>query len=681
MSLLTPLFLAALAALAIPIFLHLIQKERKNVVQFPSLMFLRRIPYQSVQRRRIRHWLLLLTRLAALALIVLAFARPFIRRPDIAAAASGGAREIIVLVDRSYSMGYGNRWERALSAARDVVTGMRPIDHASVVFFGSSAEVTLRSTADRDRLLAALTGVQTSAGATHYGPALKLAGSILSESALPRREAVLISDFQRGGWRGADGVRLPDGSALTPVSVANADTTNVAVTPVSLERSTFSDQERVTVTGGAVNHGDRAVGGVDLTLEIDGRPIQTKRIALEAHGSASATFDPVTLSAPFTRASVRLPSDPLERDNAFHFVVSPGEPVDVVLVQRGGDRDGTIYLSRALGVGDAPHFNLTSRDGDTVTGDDLRKARIVVVNDLQVSPALADRLTRYVQRGGGLLVISGPRASWPQEHAGLVPAIASQVIDRTKGQAARLVGLEYGHGIFEPFRAPRSGDFSAARFYGYRAATPAQEAGVLARFDDGAPALLERRVGPGRVLMWMSSMDLVWSDLPVKPVFLPFVHQMARHLVSYREPAPWLTVGNVLDAQRSGAAAPVLEPGTSTERTLVSPAGARVSLDGEGPDVIELDEQGFYEIRMEKDQRGMVVASNVDLSESDLTAMDPRDVVAAATGRAGGTTPEEAGAAPTDEAQEAAQRVWWYLLFAGLLLLSAETVLANRSTL
>ena len=132
MTFLTPLFLVALAGLALPVLLHLIQKERKNVVHFPSLMFLRRIPYQSVQRRRIRHWFLLLMRLAALVLIVLAFARPFFRRQDLAAAAASGAREVVVLLDRSYSMGYGDRWQRALSAARDAVNGLRGQDRGSI---------------------------------------------------------------------------------------------------------------------------------------------------------------------------------------------------------------------------------------------------------------------------------------------------------------------------------------------------------------------------------------------------------------------------------------------------------------------------------------------------------------------------------------------------------------------
>ena len=133
MSFLTPLFLAGLAALAIPVLLHLIQKERRNVVQFPSLMFLRRIPYQSVQRRRIRHWLLLAMRLAALALIVFAFARPFVRRADPPGTGATGAREVVVLLDRSYSMEYGDRWQRALGAARTVVNGLSSSDRASIV--------------------------------------------------------------------------------------------------------------------------------------------------------------------------------------------------------------------------------------------------------------------------------------------------------------------------------------------------------------------------------------------------------------------------------------------------------------------------------------------------------------------------------------------------------------------
>ena len=177
----------------------------------------------------------------------------------------------------------------------------------------------------------------------------------------------------------------------------------------------------------------------------------------------------------------------------------------------------------------------------------------------------------------------------------ILPAVPGPPVDRTTGQPARLGALEYGSPIFEPFRAPRSGDFSGARFYSYRAVTPAKDAQILARFDDGAPALVERRVGTGRVLMWTSTLDLQANDLPLKSVFLPFIHRIVTTLGAYSERPSWLTVGDVLEPSR---AAPV--PGARRQvapRVVLTPSGERVTLDGEGPDVLELAEQGFYEVR------------------------------------------------------------------------------------
>ena len=105
-----------------PVLLHLTQREKKQIIRFPSLMFVRRIPYQSVRRRKIHNWLLLMVRLAALALIIPAFARPFFAAATtLRSPAAPGAREVVVLLDQSYSMGYGDRWERARAAAHDAL--------------------------------------------------------------------------------------------------------------------------------------------------------------------------------------------------------------------------------------------------------------------------------------------------------------------------------------------------------------------------------------------------------------------------------------------------------------------------------------------------------------------------------------------------------------------------------
>ena len=675
MAFLAPLFFVGLAALAIPVLIHLTQREKKMVQQFPSLMFVRRIPYQTVRRRKIRDLALLCVRLAALLLIIGAFARPFLWRPNAATAIGPGAREVVVLLDQSYSMAYGDRWDRARAAARDAINRLGASDRASVVLFSSGADIALRSTAEKDRLIASFDTTMPTPAATRFGPALKVAGSILAESPLPRKEAILISDFQRNGWRGEEGARLPAGSTLTPVTIGGAaDKPNATVTTVALARSTFSDQERVTLTASVANRSVVPIAGDSLTLEIGGRPIQTEPLNIAPEGSASVAFQPFTVPSRNMRVGVRAGADALATDNLFNLVVSPSAPVRIVVVDTGTKAGAGLYLNRALAIGDMPKFDILSRQPNAVSDDDLRRASVVLLNDVDVNVGLARRLARFVQDGGGLFIAAGPRASWPQE-ADILPASLSQTIDKSRGESARVGALEYGHPVFEVFRAPRSGDFSTARFYAYRSVTAAPNTQVLARFDAGTPALVERKVGSGHVMLWASTLDLSWSDLPLKPVFLPFVHRSMVHLANYTEPSPWLTVGQVFDPDASSAKA------QASGRLALTPSGRRLPLEDEGSSaqVLELTEQGFYEIRGQKANSDVtVVASNVDPAESDLTALDPAEVVAAATGGSGQNAQETAADVPlTPEAQERAQRLWWYLLATGILLLGIDTLFSN----
>lgn len=200
LSFLAPAFLLGLAALAVPILVHLTQRQRKDVVEFPSLMFLERIPYRSVRRQRIRHWMLFLIRCLAIVLLAAAFSRPFLDRPDPPLALGATAREVVILVDRSYSMGYGERWADAGAAVRRVVGELGPEDRATLIAFDEAAVEVVPATTDRGRILAALDTLAPGSRTTRYAPALQLAGRILAASQRPRREAVLVSDLQRRGW-------------------------------------------------------------------------------------------------------------------------------------------------------------------------------------------------------------------------------------------------------------------------------------------------------------------------------------------------------------------------------------------------------------------------------------------------------------------------------------------------
>ena len=682
MGLLAPLFLIGLGALAAPVIIHMIQRERQEVVEFPSLMFVRRIPFHSFRRQRIRHWLLLLLRCAALVLLLAAFARPFFRTPPVAAAASG-AREVVILVDRSYSMAYADRWEQAQVAASDVVGGLTGGDRATVVFFDSGAQVGPRSMTDRAGLRALVSAAEPGAGTTRFGPALKLAEGIFEDSSLPRLEAVLISDFQRTGLESAAGIRFPPGTVLTPIRVGDGRQANAGVAGVSFQREYFSGRERVAVAARVANRGEQPVAGLEVTLELDGREVERLTTDVPPRGSSTVDYAPVTLGAAPLTGSVRIAGDALPTDDVFHFVVAPGQVVRVLLV--GHDRaapEAALYLARALGIGSTPAFDVAATTLAGFDPSDLDGAHVVVLNDTPPPPGAGGQaLRRFVDGGGGLLIVAGERSVWPPGDE-LLPGALGAPGDRA-GRGGAIGFIDYSHPVFELFGAPRSGDMTTARFFRYRPVEPHAAATVPARFDDGRPALAERRVGGGVVLLWASTLDNFWNDLAVKPVYLPFVHRMTQHLASYTPPAAWRTAGQVLDlaGQRGLLAAAGL---ADAELVAVSPSGRRLPVSGGArAGFLALDEQGVYEVRDATTPGGrpLTLAVNVDLAESDLTPADPEELVGAVTGRAGGDR-AAAEAAParsfSPQDLERRQDVWWYLLVAAFLLFAAETVVSNR---
>jgi hypothetical protein len=420
-----------------------------------------------------------------------------------------------------------------------------------------------------------------------------------------------------------------------------------------------------------------------VTLEIDGRELERLTTDVPARGSATVTFSPVTLDDRPVAGAVRTREDNLATDDVFYFVASPGQVVNVLVV--GNERDAiedALYVSRALEIGTSPAFAVETVGLDALSVESMTGRHVVVLNDTRppMGPEAA-ALEQFVREGGGLLVVSGERSAWAAGGPDLLPGVVGSPVDRT-GRGGSLGFVDYSHPVFELFSAPRSGDVTSARFFRYRPLEPVDSAVVLARFDDGNPALVERRIGEGRVLFWASTLDNFWNDLALKPVYLPFVHRVVEHLAEYAPPTPWFSAGQVLDLseQRGLLAGAGL---TEADLIAISPSGEQIPVSqGARSGFLTVAEQGFYEIRDARGGATLSLAVNVDLSESDLTTVDPDELAGSLTGRLA-AQPTEGGAAgvgrefsPTD--LERRQDAWWYLLVGAFGLFVAETVVSNR---
>ena len=384
MGFLAPLFLAAAAAVALPIALHLLQRERKQTVEFPSLMFLRRIPFQSVRRQRLKHLALLALRCVALILLALAFARPFLAgRGALITTGPSDAREVVLLVDRSYSMAVGDRWARAQAAAREVLDGVRDGDRVTLAFFDATAVPAAPAESDPATLRTVLDAARPGAGVTRYAPALRLAQQVLAESDRPRREVVLVTDFQRAGWDGAADVRLPAGTAFTRRDVAGDGDqrgANLTAASVELRRELVEGMEHVAPVVRLVNRGEAPAVGT-AALALNGRTLQTLTVTVPARGAALAAFAPTALPPGLARGTVTLAPDALPADDTLRFVASRGQLRSALVIgATGASARSSLYLTQALELGAAPPWRVSAVARDRVRPADLAGPALVVVN-------------------------------------------------------------------------------------------------------------------------------------------------------------------------------------------------------------------------------------------------------------------------------------------------------------
>ncbi len=234
-------------------------------------------------------------------------------------------------------------------------------------------------------------------------------------------------------------------------------------------------------------------------------------------------------------------------DNVFNFVLTPSRPLSVLIIQGEGAGNASLYLSTALSIGASPPFKNDVLTPSRVNATSLEGRSVVILNDAtSLATSTVEQLTRFVEQGGGLLVGLGARNAFGGDSP-LLPGKVGAAVDRSRLSGGTFGYLDYSHPLFEPFKEARNGNFTASRFFEYRTITPGEGDKVLARFDDGAVALAERRVGSGRVIAFASTLDNSWNDFPVRGMYLPLVHGLMRYLGQYAEPEAWHTVGRMLD--------------------------------------------------------------------------------------------------------------------------------------
>ncbi|MEO7361290.1 MAG: BatA domain-containing protein, partial [Gemmatimonadaceae bacterium] len=381
MGFLLPAFLAAMAALAVPIVLHLRHRDKDRPQKFPSLMFLEQLPIRTAQRRRVTDLPLLLMRALALAFIVLAFARPvFTKSGEVSK--SKRARAVVVLLDRSMSMGYKDVWKTAVDSAKTIINGIGTGDRVAVALFDEEAEIVQSLTTDKAAALATLSSAKPGSRGTHFAAALRAAREALVVGPEASDEVIVITDLQRAGVAGLAGLDLPKTMTVRTIGVGAAERGNSAVANVEVRRIVEPTRTMLGVQARVAARELPAERKAKVTLTLNGRPSGTRDVTIPVSGDVPVSFEPVLLPAGRVSGSVTIENDALTDDDTLHFALAGDDGVKILMVVPGdAPRDETLYFQRALAVGESPAIRIERVRGDQLEGPKLQSAALVVLWD------------------------------------------------------------------------------------------------------------------------------------------------------------------------------------------------------------------------------------------------------------------------------------------------------------
>jgi hypothetical protein len=478
----------------------------------------------------------------------------------------------------------------------------------------------------------------------------------------------------------------------------------VTIAELDCPESLVMDNAPHTVAARISNQTSEDVKDLPVTLMLNGKALATQKVSVRGNSSGAVRFNTLfdnpgdNVGLVYIGEAGADAADKSAMEKAY-FNVRVIPRIKVVILNGSTANvsptsnpvlDGAFFLEKALAPGQETAFAVKSVPAAQAKSEDIADAQVVIAADVsQVSSGVQAALGELLARGGGILMMPGETVKPAEFNAcfggstasgspssGIAPCRLRAVLTAETGKENEVTGatiawMNQEHPVFELFSRPHYGDFSTTRFFRWWEITDSQTSNVLARFDDNrparqgdavaSPAVLERQVGRGISMLLAGSPDLRWSNLALRAIFLPYLHQTVRYLAIRTEKKTAFQAGDIVDVPEGWQ--------------LKGPSG-NVLAEKEGKCM--LSEVGICAWTSAEGKVEYSIAVNAAPAEAFISTVTPDEVSALVR------APDEAGGqsdALADDIQRQRDRhnIWWYLSLAAAALFLLELPAANRT--
>jgi len=634
MNFLFPLFLAGIAAVGIPIVLHMIRRHTRKRVTFSSLMFLHTTVPRFKNRSRIENLLLLILRCLILCLLAFGFARPFFPR-DIEKAPTYSGSRIVLLIDTSASMRRAGMWDQTTRLAQSVLENVDPTDRVCVMSFDQSTQTLIGfeqwATLDPDRRVSVanehISTLSPGWARTDLGQALVNAAEAIEDDEINDKQQsaqthriVLISDLQEGStFEALQAYEWPERTQLIVKQTRVTGSTNATLQQVanrdSATRSKGDERLRIRVS----NSSDATVERFSLNWAGGGT---TSESIADVYAPAGHSVI-VRVPYPADKATAKtliLSGDDHEFDNALYLAPHLTQQANILYLGRedANDPKGMLYyVQRAFSNTAMLNPQIMIPPANKLKDEDISTAHLVIVTDA-MDRNHTPSLSRYLRAGGTvLLTMTSPDAAATIANLAGIENLTSEEADINT--YAMLSQVDFEHPLLAAFSEPRFGDFTQIHFWKHRRTNIADLRGarVLARFDDGDPAWFELNVEAGSLLVMTSGWHPSDSQLALSTKFVPLLYSI-------------LEYSGVLTGQRTQyfvgdpVIVPQMDRTSSPQIQIRKPDGTQTSLNTGARAFTQTDMPGFYTVESPGENR--LFAINLPAKESRTAVMPIEDI-------------------------------------------------------
>lgn len=675
MSFLAPLFILGALAVAAPIVFHLIRRTSREKIPFSSLMFLVPTPPRVTKKSRLENILLLILRCLVLCLLALAFARPFLRNPLNASPAKGAAMRTVVLIDTSASMRRDNLWDEARAKALEIVREAGSGDEVAIYAFDRNTRAVLafqewkkgslneRKSAAEQRIAA----LKPTWNNTHIGNALLTAVEAIEserENATAARRIVLISDTQDGArLEGLQGFQWPKQTQVSVISVKPKRPTNAGAQIVAQAANVATPSETVRVR---VNNSGESKQE-QFHLRWSGTSSNPVAIYVPPGQSRSVDLPKTTNSE-----QIELTGDENEFDNRLFAVTPPKEQIEVLFV---GDDSETnthqllFYLKRAFPDTARQEVRITQVKPDAEISAS-RNVNLIVVGSPVASSTLSGLSTLLTN---GATLLCALRSTAEADTVGKLIGQSVTAEEAPSSGYAMFAEIDFTHPLFMPFADARFSDFTKIRFWKSRKLSfGTTNAQVLAKFDNGSPALAQVNVGKGTVFVLASSWQTGDSQLALSSKFVPLLYSLLELSGAIKAQSMAFNVGDAVDISSLHA---------TNVLTVRKPDGTATQVQPDVKSFAETDMPGVYSVSGVEPPFRFAVNLAPEESRTAPLATEQLEQLGVPLRVQPVATPAQIA---RREAQlkaaelESHQKLWRWLIAATLVVLIAETWVAAR---